>query len=228
LGQVSLAASEGFSIQSAVLALPQWAQGSLVSGVAISLLYALMLSIRSSALDLVSIFRLKGRIPAALISVLAVAITLVLFAQQPSSQELEYLLNVFLVVAALSAGWIGMFAADVLVRRIAYHELSLARAYGVYKKVNVLSTSIWILSLVSAVAAIPVNLYGMGFMGFALPMLGLGLNLSSAAFGFMATVLVGFLLSVVIRIPQIRKQESEILELESRREQLNDIFVSAE
>lgn len=228
LGQFSLVATEGFSIQSAVLALPKWAQGSLVSGIAIGLVYAVMLSIRSSALDLVSIFRLKGRIPAALISVLSVAILLVLFAQQPSSQELEYFLNVFLVVAALSAGWIGMFAADVLIRKIAYHELSLARAYGVYKKANVLSLFIWIVSLVSAIAVIPVNLYGTGFMGFALPMLGLEPNLSTAAIGFVAALLVGFLLSVIIRIPRIRKQESEILELEARREQLNDIFVSAE
>jgi hypothetical protein len=36
------------------------------------------------------------------------------------------------------------------------------------------------------------------------------------------------LLTVLIRIPQVRKQEAELAELEARREQLNDIFVSAD
>jgi hypothetical protein len=35
-------------------------------------------------------------------------------------------------------------------------------------------------------------------------------------------------LTLAIRIPQIRKQEREVLALESRREQLNDIFLGTE
>ena len=50
----------------------------------------------------------------------------------------------------------------------------------------------------------------------------------SAAIGFLATVTFGMLLTFAIRIPQIRKQEREVLELEARRDQLNDIFVGNE
>jgi len=228
LGQVSLLAPQGFSIQEAVLGMPKWAQGSLVSGVALAIVYAVMLSIKSAALDLVSIFRIKSKIPAIALTAFFVALVLVLFAQQPTSQQVEYLVNLFVLVAALSAGWIGIFAADVLERKIAYHELSLARAYGVYKKFNVLSLLIWLVTIASAVAFIPVNLYGFGFMGFALPYIGLEPNLWSAALGFSATVLLGFLLTAPIRTAQIRNQEAEIIELEARREQLKDIFVSAE
>jgi len=228
LGQVSLLAPQGFSIQEAVLGMPKWAQGSLVSGVALAIVYAAMLSIRSAALDLVAIFRVNAKVPAIALTSFLVASVLMLFAQQPASQQVEYLVNVFVLVAALSAGWIGIFAADVLERKIAYHELSLARSYGVYKKFNVLSLLIWLVTIVSAVAFIPVNLYGFGFMGFALQFIGLESTLWSAALGFAATVLLGFLLTAPIRTAQIRKQEAEIIELEARREQLKDIFVSAE
>jgi hypothetical protein len=36
------------------------------------------------------------------------------------------------------------------------------------------------------------------------------------------------ILTVAMRIPQIRNQEREVLAVESRREQLNDIFVGQE
>jgi uncharacterized membrane protein len=153
----------------------------------------------------------------------------VLFAQQPRTQEVEYLTNVFVLVASLSAGWIGIMAADVSIRRQAYHELSLSRSYGLYKKFNVLSLIIWIITLVAAVALIPVNLLGFGFMGFASSMVLVGISgIAASAIGFVFTVLVGMVLTYAIRIPQIKKQEREVLALESRREQLNDIFVGTE
>jgi hypothetical protein len=36
------------------------------------------------------------------------------------------------------------------------------------------------------------------------------------------------ILTYAVRIPQIKKQEREVLALEARREQLNDIFVGTE
>jgi len=40
--------------------------------------------------------------------------------------------------------------------------------------------------------------------------------------------LLGIVSTIAARIPQIRKQEREVLAVESRREQLNDIFVGQE
>lgn len=216
------------TIQGAIAALPVWSQGAMLAGIAIALVYAAMLSLRTATLDLVSLFRFKGRVPSVLIAVLATIGSLVLFAQQPNSVEVSYLVNMFVLVGALSAGWIGIFAADVSIRRQAYHELSLSRAYGLYKKFNILSLVIWLISLVAAVALIPVNLIGFSFMGFAIQMFGLELNVASAALGFVGTVLLSMVLTFAIRIPQIKKQEREVLALEARREQLNDIFVGTE
>jgi energy-converting hydrogenase Eha subunit C len=191
--------------------------------------FAAVLSARTASLELEALFRLKGRVAATLITFVLTFALLVLFAQQPRTQEVEYLTNVFVLVASLSAGWIGIMAADVSIRRQAYHELSLSRSYGLYKKFNVLSLIIWIITLVAAVALIPVNLLGFGFMGFASSMVLVGISgIAASAIGFVFTVLVGMVLTYVIRIPQIKKQEREVLALESRREQLNDIFVGTE
>jgi hypothetical protein len=74
----------------------------------------------------------------------------------------------------------------------------------------------------------PVNLLGFDFMGFLVPVIGLEASLGSAAVGFVATVVLGMVLTLAIRIPQIRNQEREVLALESRRDQLNDIFLGTE
>jgi NCS1 family nucleobase:cation symporter-1 len=215
-------------IQNILDVLPTWAQGTLIAGAALTLFFATILTLRTAALDFVSLFRSKSRVTGLLFAFLAVALLLALFAQQPQNQQVTYLTNVFVLVAAASAGWVGIFAADVAIRRQAYHELSLSRSYGLYKKFNILALLTWVLTLALAVAAIPVNLLGFDFMGFALPYVGLEANLGTAAIGFLATVLFGMLLTFAIRIPQIRKQEREVLELEARRDQLNDIFVGTE
>jgi purine-cytosine permease-like protein len=224
----ALSTSGVMSIQEAVTVLPTWAQGTLVSGAAIAIIFGSMLSLRTATLDAISLFRFKSRLSAVLISSFLTLAILVLFAQQPRGQEVEYLANVFVVMGVLTAGWIGIFAADVAIRRQAYHELSLSRSYGLYKKFNILALITWVLTLVFAVAAMPVNLLGFDFMGFLVPMIGLEASLGTAALGFVATVVLGMVLTLAIRIPQIRNQEREVLALESRREQLNDIFLGTE
>jgi len=229
LGSLSAATTiAALSSLQALEVLPTWAQGTVTAGAALAIFFATVLTLRTAALDYVSLFRTKSRATGLVLAVVAVVLALALFAQQPESQQVTYLSNLFILVAAISAGWIGIFAADVAIRRQAYHELSLSRSYGLYKKFNILALITWLITLAVSVALIPVNLFGFDFMGFALPMIGLEANVGSAAIGFLATVTIGMLLTFAIRIPQIRKQEREVLELEARRDQLNDIFVGTE
>jgi purine-cytosine permease-like protein len=224
----ALSTSGLVSFQEAVGVLPTWAQGTIVSGSAIAIIFGCMFSLRTATLDAIALFRFKSRVPAVLLSSLLTLAVLFLFAQQPSGQEVEYLANVFVVVAALTAGWVGIFAADVAIRRQAYHELSLSRSYGLYKKFNILALVTWVLTLLFAVAVIPVNLLGFDFMGFLVPMIGFEPSFGTAAVGFVATTLLGMMLTFAVRVPQIRKQEREVVALESRRDQLSDIFLGSE
>jgi uncharacterized integral membrane protein len=216
------------AFQNAQGLLPDWAQLTLAAGVALTIFFATILTLRTAALDFVSLFRFKSRVTGLVFTFVVIVLLLVLIAQQVDSNAVAYLSNLFVLVAAVSAGWIGIFAADVAIRRQAYHELSLSRSYGLYKKFNILALFTWVLTLGVAAALIPVTLFGFDFMGFGLPLVGLEANVGSAAIGFLATVAFGMLVTFVFRIPQIRKQEREVLELEARRDQLNDIFVGTE
>ena len=52
-----------------------------------------------------------------------------------------------LFLAVPVAAWSGIFVSDVLIRRIAYHEVSLSRSYGFYKAVNITNTAGWLLAV---------------------------------------------------------------------------------
>ena len=205
-----------------------WSSTLFFAGLASALFYMGWLSLKSSTLDIVSLFRFKGKLAARCIAVILTLGNLVLFVQQPIALTSEYLSNVFALVAVLSAGWIGMFIVDVALRRIAYHELSLTRSYGFYGKFNILSFLIWLIVTAAAVLIIPIRLVGLEWTGFLGANAGLTPVIGAQAVGILAAILAAMLLTVIVRIPQIRKQEREVREVEARREQLNDIFIGQE
>ena len=226
----AVAATKGVGALPQILAasLPSWSTGALTSGIAIAFIYITTLSLRSLGLEVMSLTKIKSKAGAVVIGSALVLLALVLFAQQPQKQMVEYFANLGMLVLALSAGWMGMFVADVALRRIAYHELSLTRSYGYYGKFNLLSLSLWLVTVVAAVLIVPINLLGFNFMGMFASSLGLAGDIGSQAIACTAIMLLGIVLTVAARIPQIRKQEREVLEVESRRDQLNDIFVGQE
>ncbi|NBW73903.1 MAG: hypothetical protein EBR26_05850, partial [Microbacteriaceae bacterium] len=176
---VTPAVGELRSIPGLVTSLPNWTQLVIIVGIALSLLYMASLNLKTTSLDLIALFRIRSRILSSVLSWFLVALVLFWFVQQPAGRTVEYLVNVFVLVAMLSAGWVGMFVADVGVRKIAYHELSLNRAYGFYGKFNWLSIAIWLVTVGVSVAVIPVNLMGFGFTGALAPSLGLDDSLAS-------------------------------------------------
>jgi purine-cytosine permease-like protein len=207
--------------------LPQYARIGLLVAVLLTLSYALLLSLKTAALDLTALTSFK-RVSAALSTVVLAIAALALFAVQPKALEFDYLVNVFLLVSTLSAGWIGMIVADVALRRIAYHELSLSRSYGFYKRFSIISILSWVITVAVAFALVPINLMGFAFSGFGDASIGLARDITSAPIGFAIALALGMLLTLAVRIPEIRKQEREVLLVESRREQLNNIFLGQE
>ena len=211
-----------------VLELPEYAKVSFFAALLLTLGYALLLNLKTAALDLSALVPIRSRVAGLLLSVLAVLAALILFAMQPENVTLDYLVNVFLLLSAISSGWIGMFVTDVALRRIAYHELSLSRSYGFYKRFSVVSILSWMLSVAAGLALMPIHLNGFNFTGFGDELLGLERNITAAPIGFVLTLLVGVLLTLAARIPEIRKQEREVLAVEARRDQLNNIFLGQE
>ena len=211
-----------------ILELPNYAKISFLAAILLTLGYALLLNLKTAALDVAALVPIKSRVGGMLLSVLAVLGSLTLFAIQPENVAMDYLVNVFLLLATLSAGWIGMIVTDVALRRIAYHELSLSRSYGFYKRFSIISILSWLLTVAAGLALLPIHLKGFEFTGFGDELLGLDRNITVAPIGFVLTLLVGVLLTLAARIPEIRKQEREVLAVEARRDQLNNIFLGQE
>jgi purine-cytosine permease-like protein len=210
-----------------VMELPRYSRIALLVSVALTIAYALLLTLKSAVLDLAALIPVK-RVSSVLLTVFSTLLVIVLFAMQPANFSVDYLVNVLTLVAALSAGWIGMLVSDVALRRIAYHELSLSRSYGFYKRFSIISITAWLVTVIAALALMPVHLKGLGFTGFGDESIGFARDITTAPVGFIIVVAFGAVLTLAVRIPEIRKQEREVLQVESRREQLNNIFLGQE
>ena len=215
------------TLSSIVMELPRFARIALLVSVAVTICYALLLTLKSAVLDLTALIPVK-RVTGVMLTVLVTLATLVLFGYQPTNVSVDYLVNVLVLVSAISAGWIGMLVTDVALRKIAYHELSLSRSYGFYKRFSIISIISWLMTVIASLALIPVHLRGLSFTGFGDASIGLARDISAAPVGFLIVLALGVVLTLAVRIPEIRKQEREVLLVESRREQLNNIFLGQE
>jgi len=129
-----------------------------------------------------------------------------------------------MVAAVPVAAWAGIFAADILIRRIAYHEVSLSRSYGFYKSVNIINLLGWLLATAIGLGLVRSELVEFSWTGYLSDYF---VNsdfwqLSSA--GVIIALAIGLLLPVIFGIPRIKRQEAEVLAIEARRDDLKDIF----
>jgi hypothetical protein len=118
-------------------------------------------------------------------------------------------------VAVIVLAWTGIFVGDVAVRRIAYHEVSLARDYGFYKSWNWVNISGFVLAVV----------IGLGLVGSVDgPWFWLGyISDSYLSIGIFVAPLVSFLFPILFGRKRIALQEQEVLKIESRRHDLTDV-----
>jgi hypothetical protein len=139
--------------------------------------------------------------------------------------EIWLFLSDYARIAAIPvAAWAGIFISDILIRRIAYHEISLSRGYGFYKSVNYVNLIGWLLATTVGFGFTYINQLGFGWTGFIADQLVNQEFWSTTSFGIVIAFAFASLLPVVFGIPRIKRQESEVLAIESRRDDLKDIF----
>ncbi len=122
------------------------------------------------------------------------------------------------------AAWSGIFASDVLIRRIAYHEISLSRTYGFYKSVNVLNVSGWFVATVIGLGLVDASSPGLSWLGYMAPSLTNPDYWLSTNFGVLVALAIGVLVPLATGIPRIKRQEVEVLAIEARRTELLDVL----
>ncbi|WP_138316355.1 purine-cytosine permease family protein [Rhodoluna limnophila] len=122
------------------------------------------------------------------------------------------------------AAWSGIFASDVLIRRIAYHEISLSRTYGFYKSVNVLNVSGWFVATVIGLGLVDASSPGLTWLGYLAPSLTNPDYWLSTNFGGLVALAIGVLVPLATGILRIKRQEAEVLAIEARRTELLDVL----
>jgi NCS1 family nucleobase:cation symporter-1 len=204
-----------------------WLGYVLIASGTLSAIVILAMSMYSSNLGLHSIgAKLKPGLaqPILGVVVLALGITAVYFLNDPWVFIADYARLVAVPVAA----WAGIFISDVLIRRIAYHEISLSRGYGFYKSVNVVNIVGWSVATAIGLGFIYLEQLGFTWTGYIADQLINQEFWATTSFGIIITFAFASLIPVLFGIPRIKKQEKEVLLIEARRDDLKDIFNLAE
>jgi purine-cytosine permease-like protein len=200
-----------------------WLGYALIASAAISGIVIFAMSIYTANLSLHSLgAKLK---PAVAAPVIGVVVTAVAIAGVYYIADIWTFLADYARIAAIPvAAWAGIFISDILIRRIAYHEISLSRGYGFYKSVNLVNLIGWVLATAVGFGFIYINQPGFAWTGFIADFLVNQEFWAITSFGIVIAFAFASLLPVIFGIPRIKRQEAEVLAIESRRDDLKDIF----
>ncbi len=117
--------------------------------------------------------------------------------------------------AVIIFAWAGIFVGDVAIRKIAYHEVSLARDYGFYRAWNWVNISGFLVAVATGLGLVS-NVEGIwSWTGY----------ISDSYFnvGIYIAPLVSFLFPILFGRKRIKLQEQEVLKIESRRHDLINV-----
>ena len=156
------------------------------------------------------------------VSFAAVGAKLRPFISQPIILLIAILLAVYLTpvfnssfVAVVILSWAGIFVGDVAIRRIAYHEVSLARDYGFYRAWNWVNIGGFVVAAIVGFGLIG-NVEGpWSWLGF--------ISDDYLTLGIYVAPLTSFLFPILFGRKRIKLQEQEVLKIEARRHDLADV-----
>ena len=192
--------------------LPSWYPLPLIAATALSLLSGVIVIVYSGAFALQGVgVRLERQwstvVIAALLLVLAAVFSLL-------SIDLTGLFRDLATTLAVPvAAWVGIFAADTMIRSRRYHSTSLLRAGGLYPNVNWVNLGALVgISLIGwgLTTATVTLLSWQGYL-FALGGLPLDSTLAASDLGVLVALVLGILTPIVSGIPAIRRQETAAL-----------------
>jgi nucleobase:cation symporter-1, NCS1 family len=207
---------------------PIWVFIGFVVAVGLSVLQLLAGSIYSLAGALASVAaKIPGAISVLLLAIILLAGALVSSMLLATSSLLALLIELLVLVAVVAASYTGIVVADALIRSRDYHEVSLTRDYGFYGRFNFAN----LIGFILATALGFGYLNGTGTLTFWAGYLGdftpaifevAGSNIGIAmAFG------LAVLFPVLFGIPRIKNQETKLVELDERREELKEYLDTA-
>jgi nucleobase:cation symporter-1, NCS1 family len=195
------------------------------TSLAVTLITVIAMSLRSSSMSFESIhLGLKVSVTTPIIAVCAIALSVLGLLRLGASGFWLNLEGYAIFLAVPVAAWSGIFLSDVLIRRIAYHEVSLSRGYGFYKSINFVNLFGWVVAVTLGWGLLGSQLIEFQWLGYIAKATSNFEFWSQSHFGVVITFAVGLLLPVVAGIPRIKRQEVEVLAIEARRNDLRDVL----
>ena len=207
----------------ALLALvPSWMGTALLISGALSLLIWVTAWLYSTSVSLSAVsIRIKPAFSQPLLVVLtfAIAFTATTFSTATFAEIIDAVIAISGVVVF---AWAGVFIADVTLRKIAYHEVSLTRDYGFYKAANFVNLGAFVLAVALGLGFVSSTLVGFGWLGYLSDLVSAE-AWSDANVG--AAIALGFsvLFPILFGRKRIRDQEAEVLAIEARKLDLEHV-----
>jgi hypothetical protein len=191
----------------------------------VTLITVIAMSLRSSSMSFESIqLGLKVSVTTPIIAVIAIGLSVLGLSRLGASGFWFNLEGYAIFLAVPVAAWSGIFLSDVLIRRIAYHEVSLSRGYGFYKSINLANFVGWVGAVTIGWGLLGSKLVEFQWLGFLAKATSNFEFWSQSHFGVVIAFAIGLLLPVAAGIPRIKRQEAEVLAIEARRNDLRDVL----
>jgi nucleobase:cation symporter-1, NCS1 family len=191
----------------------------------LTLVTTIGMALRSSSMSFESVqLKFKASLATPIIAAVSIALAVVGLSRLGASGFWFNLHGYALFLAVPVAAWSGIFVSDVLIRRIAYHEVSLSRGYGFYKAINLTNTIGWLVAVTLGWGLLKSELIEFKWLGYLADLTANAEFWSQSNFGVVIAFAIGLLLPVAAGIPRIKRQEQEVLAIEARRNDLRDVL----
>ena len=120
--------------------------------------------------------------------------------------------------------WVTTFGMDSVLRRTDYHEVSLMRGYGFYGRFNWANLIGWLVATAIGWGFVQNNLPEFGWLGYFSKVLGLSGQANFGILGIWVAIGIGLIVPLLFTVPRIRDQEAEVMAIEARKNELNDVL----
>ena len=190
-----------------------------------TLVTTIAMALRSSSMSFASVqLNFKPAVSTPIIAGLAIVLAVLALARLGANGFWFNLNGYALFLAVPVAAWSGVFVSDVLIRRIAYHEVSLSRSYGFYRSINPANFFGWLVAVGVGWGLLRSDLVEFQWLGYLSNISQNPIFWSVSHFGVVIAFALGLALPVFAGIPRIKRQEAEVLNIEARRNDLKDVL----
>jgi purine-cytosine permease-like protein len=190
------------------LMIPVWYPVPLIAATVLSLLSGVVLSVYSGGFALQALgLRLHRAWSSVIVGVLVFAVAILLSLTVTSVVPVFRDLATTLAVPV--AAWAGIFSAEMIIRRRRFDSDSLLRSGGVYSRVRWVNLAMLVVAAVIGYGFTTASIPWLHWEGYIFTSLGVKLssNLAGTDIGVLVALVFGLLITFIVGVPAIRKQE---------------------